>query len=118
MEFRALLYGMEAIPDGCRVSVFIDNTSNICTIRKQRSNIFIRNKILEDIFKLATQKTLVSIDINYINTKLNLADGPSRWFASREQLSSEHEGYFSSEEWQEVVSAKSSRISAPNVQTQ
>lgn len=66
---------------GCKVQLFIDNTTALTAVEKQRSRCFILNQVALDIQDIAVQFDL-DITVEYVPSADNLADAPSRMLTS------------------------------------
>ena len=80
LEARALLYGIEKLPNFAKsteIKVFIDNTSVLFALRKGASKSFLLNKLVPNISKVLNEKN-VRPNISYVKSEENMADLPSR----------------------------------------
>lgn len=80
LETRALLYGIQMLPSQSsltRVQIYVDNTSAMGSFQKGRSNNYSMNCIIPEMVSILETKNY-DASIQYVCSKLNLADHPSR----------------------------------------
>lgn len=80
LEVRAVRLALSsfALQRGTSIHLFIDNTSAMYNLRKERSKSFHTNAEIQKIRDIMKIKHLTFAGIEYVKSELNPADGPSR----------------------------------------
>ena len=96
LEARAVCYGVHGLPMATRpdmhstheLTIFVDNTTVMFNMKKQRSNCFLRNSILWRATAMAQHNGYTSVNVSHIPTQYNLADELSRrdWSLVKKQV--------------------------------
>lgn len=83
LEIRAVRLAIQTgnFPLHSKISLFIDNTSALYSLRKERSASFGINEEIKKILSICQSKSISFESINYIKSADNPADSPSRLFS-------------------------------------